>query len=142
MFTECTCKWERIGWCLRKDTWFSFWHYNSTYQQAQALEVTNYWSWLYRIYYYVNTNFLDCTIILSLHQRGHERTSSIFSISRIVQKRVVLMVGSILNTINSMKSAIYIYFLSVRVLVCHWMVIPFVLGILCMINSLLNDWMP
>ncbi len=34
------CELEWIAWCLEKDTWFSFWLYNSTYQQALALEMT------------------------------------------------------------------------------------------------------
>ena len=57
--------------------------YNSTYQQALALEVT-------RIICrsctetIIRSNFLDYTITLSLHQRGNERTASIFIISRTV----------------------------------------------------------
>ena len=79
----------------------------------------------------VNT-ILACSaaffLSLSLGQRGHERTSYMFEMvnwcihcrhSR--WRRGVLMMESILNTLNCVKSVMFTLLLDVRVLVSFWM---------------------
>ncbi len=62
--TGGTCEWERIAWCLGKILDFQ-WPYNSTYQQALALEVTQIIGRAFTETI-IRSNFLHCTITLSL----------------------------------------------------------------------------
>ena len=99
-----TLEWEWSAWLITIRDRMLVFHSDITIIRGDI----NYLFWWCKNYLYLDTQFLTCNTSLSLGQRVHERTRYIVSIyiERLTgARRDLLMIVSILDTVNSGKNA-------------------------------------